>query len=134
MEARRMRRLAFGLGVLASAVVLAAIVYAAPSAGHRLSISRAEKAARKTVLADPSYSQITPKRTGLVTRGCRRADRATVRCKLYTVVPSPCSLSRETDTVCAQALWERRWLVKVVRRRGGAPDAHILRISSGPAG
>jgi hypothetical protein len=134
MEAIRRRRLALGLGMLATALALGAIVNVVPSAGRGLSITRAEKAARKAVLAHPSYREITATLGGLVTRSCRRTSRSAVRCRLYTVVPSPCSLDRDADTVCAQALWERRWLVRIVRGRHGTPDAHILKISSGPSG
>jgi hypothetical protein len=120
--------------MLASVVALGATVDVVPSAGRGPSLVRAEKAARGAVLAHPSYRQIRSTRTGLLTRRCRHSSRAAVRCRLYTIVPSPCALTAgDPDTVCAQALWERRWVVRVVRTRGGTLRAHILKISAGPA-
>ena len=134
MEAPRRGRLAVGLIVLMSTVVIGSTVEVLPSAGRGLTLTRAEKAARKAVLAHPSYRNITSTRGGLLTRGCRHASQSAVRCRLYAIVPSPCSLGGAgPDTVCAQALWERRWLVRVARGRSGATTAHILRISAGPA-
>jgi hypothetical protein len=134
MKVRRVKKLGFGLALLASAVAVAAAASPASSSGRALSIGRAEAAARKAVLQHPSYRHITSTRTGLVTRNCRRASGSRVRCRLYAVVPSPCSLEQESDTVCAQVLWERRWLVRVERGRDGRPHAHIVRITSGPSG
>jgi hypothetical protein len=47
------------------------------------------------------------------------------------VVPNPCALGDDRDGICAQALWERRWLVEAKPSRQGV-RARILKISSGP--
>ena len=134
MEALTRTRLALALGALVTIVAMGATLSVVPSAGNAPSIGSAEKAARKAVLAHHSYREIRSKRTGLLTRSCRRSRGAAVRCKLYTVVPSPCALGGgDPGTVCAQALWERRWLVRVVRSRSGTSSAHILKIWAGPA-
>jgi hypothetical protein len=126
-------RFACKAAILAIAVAVAAACSPAVSAHRSLTITRAEAVARQAVLAHSSYRQITATRTGLVTRRCWRAAGAAVRCSLYVVAPTPCALQRDTGAVCAQALWERRWLVEVRRARHGAA-ARILKISSGPSG
>ncbi len=106
---------------------------ASPTAtgGRTLGMARAERTARAAVLAHPSYRQIRTRRTGLVKRSCWRVPAGSVRCSFYVVVPSPCALRDNPAGVCAQALWERRWLVEV--KPGRATAAHIVRISTGPS-
>jgi hypothetical protein len=132
MEARRTRRFACTAAVLATVVATAGVLSSGAAGSHSLTMARAEKVAREAVLAHRSYRQITATRSGLVTRSCWRAAGAAVRCSLYVVTPNACALHGESGAVCAQALWERRWLVEVRRERPGMA-AHILRISSGPA-
>jgi len=131
MEARGMRRFACTAAILAIVVVLAGVFSSAASGRRSVTIARAETIARDAVLAHRSYRQITATRTGLVTRSCWRVDGAVVRCSLYVVAPNPCALQDDGATVCAQALWERRWLVEVRRGRDRAA-AHILKISTRP--
>jgi hypothetical protein len=129
MDARQTRRLARGAAILVIAIMAAAYPAPAASARNGIRLARAEAAARDAVVEHRSYRTINSTRTGLVTRGCWRAPSARVRCSLYVVVPSPCALGR--GDLCAEALWERRWLVEVRRAQGGLA-ARILRISSGP--
>jgi hypothetical protein len=131
MDAQRTIGLAGRVAILVI-VVFAAATPALASARPHLSITRAEAAARQAVREHPSYRGITATRTGLVTRRCWRARRASVHCSLYLVVPSPCALEDDPGRICAQALWERRWLVAVKRERRSV-SARILRISSGPS-
>jgi hypothetical protein len=129
MDARRMGRFARGAAILVIASFAAA--YLAPGAsGLGIRLTRAEAVARAAVLEHHSYRKIGSTRTGLVTRRCWRAPAARVRCSLYVVAANPCALG--DDGVCAQALWERRWLVEVRRARGGMA-ARILKIASGPS-
>ena len=124
--------LTFAVVALAGGVVALTVTWGESAAGGGLTLARAEGAARKEVLHHPSYERIESRLTGLRTRRCRRAARSSVRCRLYVVVPSPCSLGVEKGMVCVQALWERRWLVEV-RVRRGAPAARLLEVSAGPA-
>jgi hypothetical protein len=133
MEAPRTRMFALTAAVSAT-VVLAACASSATPARAALGIERAKSVARTTVLADPSYGQITARTTGLQTRRCRRLAARRVRCTLYVVVPNPCALGTDQDRVCAQVLWERRWLVEATRDRHRVPAGRILKISAGPAG
>ncbi len=132
MDARRTT----GLGRKAAILVIVAAACAAfsPAASGRRSIDigRAAATAREAVQAHPSYRRITSTRSGLVTRSCWRAPAGAVRCSLYVVVTSPCALGGDPGSVCAQALWERRWLVAIRRGRHGLA-ARILKISSGPS-
>jgi hypothetical protein len=136
MEARRATTLALKPAILVGLFAMAASVSLATSASTTaradLSIERAETTARKVVRLDTSYRRIATPRGPLVTRRCWRAHAARVRCSLYAVAPNPCALEGRTDGVCAQALWERRWLVQVVRRSGGL-RGRILAVSAGPA-
>jgi hypothetical protein len=134
MDARRTTRIVFRAAVYATVAAAAMGVAPADSARRGLSMSRAEAAARKSVLEDASYRKIAPTQGGLVTRSCWRAPARAVRCSLYVVASSPCALGSDPGTVCAQALWERRWLVEVMRGRHGVPATRILKISSGPSG
>jgi hypothetical protein len=131
MEARGNSSIAIGAAILV--IVLGATAAVSPGAFARrgLGITRAEAAARHAVLVDRSYRRITSTRSGLVTRRCWRVSAVSVRCSLYVVAPDPCALDPERSGVCVQALWERRWLVEVRRRRGGV-GARIVKISSGP--
>jgi hypothetical protein len=138
MEARRRRRFAPAailviavVVVAAASAVLSTVLLPGASGRRSLSIARAETAARGAVLAHRSYRQIASTRTGLVTRSCWRAGGG-VRCSLYAVAANPCALTSDSGRICAQALWERRWLVEVRRGRHGTA-AHILKISSGPS-
>jgi hypothetical protein len=136
MEARPTGRLALGAAILAIVAVPVLLLGAgaAPASSHGgLGLARAEAAARKLVLADSSYRELATTRDGLETRRCRHARARVVRCSLYVVVGSPCALDRDPGDVCAQALWERRWLVEVRRGRHGRAPARILKISSGPS-
>jgi hypothetical protein len=132
MDARSTIGLAGKAAILVIVVVALGATSTAASGGRGLSMTRAETAARQAVREHPSYRGITATRTRLVTRRCWRARTASVRCSLYVVVPSPCALEGDPDRVCAQALWERRWLVSVRRERHGL-TARIVKISSGPS-
>lgn len=128
MEARLGTR--FALAACALALVAA---FPAPSAGRGLSNPRAEAAAKRAVREDASFRRIAAPDSKLRTRRCRHVRATLVRCTLYAVVPNPCALDPDPGRVCVQALWERRWIVEVRRRRDGGPVARILRVSSGPA-
>jgi len=132
MEASGTRRFACTAAVLAIAVALAGGLSSGAAARRSLTVQRAERVAREAVLAHRSYRQITATRSGLVTRACWRSEGAGVRCSLYVVTPNACAL-RGGGAVCAQALWQRRWLVEV-RPERHATAARILKISSGPLG
>jgi hypothetical protein len=133
MDARRTIGLAGKAAILMIGVVLASGGSTAASGSHRLSITRAETAARQAVREHPSYRGITSTLSGLVTRRCWRARGASVRCSLYVVVASPCALGGgDPGRLCAQVLTERRWLVSV-RRAPHGPAARILKITSGPS-
>jgi hypothetical protein len=134
MDARRTTRIAFKAAICATVAVVAVGVASADSARRGLSMSRAEAAARESVLEDPSYRKIASTQGGLITRSCWRAPTRAIRCSLYVVAANPCALGSDPGTVCAQALWERRWLVEVMRGRHGVPATRILKISSGPSG
>jgi hypothetical protein len=134
MEAGRTMRFASKTAIFVSVVVVFAGLPSATSARRVLSMSRAEAAARETVLEHPSYRKITSLRTGLVTRSCWRRAASKVRCSLYVVAPTPCALDTDAGGVCVQTLWERRWLVEVTRARQRAPTGRVLKISSGPSG
>jgi hypothetical protein len=131
MEARRTSRVAWKLAPLALLAALAlALPATAPGGRGRLTLARAERAARQAVRQHPSYRQIGASRTPLVTRSCWRVAVQTARCSLYVVVPNPCALDPRAGIMCAQALWQRRWLVEV---KGATAAAQIVRISSEPA-
>ena len=132
MDARPTTGLAAKAAILMIVLAGAVAGPAAASAGHKLSLARAEVAARKAVREHSSYRGIDSARTDLETRRCWRGRARSVRCSLYVVVPSPCALDQEPDRVCAQSLWERRWLV-AVKRSSHRIAADILEISSGPA-
>ena len=133
MEVRRTRRIACKAALLAL-LALPVFALSSPPAGARgVPMARAEQTARQAVLQHSSYREIGAARTPLVTRSCWRAAARAVRCSLYVEVPNPCTLDPGAEKVCAQALWQRRWLVEVKRGAGGAPVAHILRIGSGPS-
>jgi hypothetical protein len=134
MDARRNTRIAFKAAVYATVAVAVAGVSPADSARRGLSMSRAEAAARNSVLQDASYRKISSTQGGLVTKSCWRAAGRAVRCSLYVVAANPCALDSDGGTLCAQVLWERRWLVEVRRGRHGVPATRILKISSGPSG
>lgn len=129
LEELSIRRIACRLACLALLVG----AFPALADAHRLPLTRAERAARQVVVQHHSFREIGTSRSPLVTRSCWRASGGLVRCSLYVRVPSPCELDPRRDTVCAQALWERRWLVEVKRDAGGKPAARIVRISSAPA-
>jgi hypothetical protein len=131
MDVRRAIELA-GKAAILMIVVIAAVTPPIASGRRDLSLTRAEAAARQAVREHPSYRGITATRTGLVTRRCWHARAASVRCSLYVVVPNPCALEGDPDRICVQALWERRWLVAVERKRYGVA-ARMLKISSGPS-
>jgi hypothetical protein len=131
MDARRTTNLASGAAILATVALLSA-AGAAP-ARHTLTMPGAEAAARDAVTAHSSFRQIAAPRAALVTRACWRSPGVRVRCSLYVVVTSPCALEPEANRTCAQALWQRRWLVEVRRDAGGPPAARIIRISAAPA-
>ena len=133
MEALGTRRFACTAAVLAIVVAVLGVLSPAAVGGRSLTIARAEAVAREAVLAHRSYRRIRATRSGLVTRSCWRVEGAAVRCSLYVVAPNPCALEDDAAAVCAQALWERRWLVEVRRARHGAA-ARIRKISSGPFG
>ena len=137
MDVRRARRFGCKAAILVIVIVVTSVGLGAagsPGAEGRRSVGlpRAETAARTAVLEHRSYRIISSTRTGLVTRRCWRAPAARVRCSLYVVAANPCALNRDAGGLCAQALWERRWLVEVRRERRGVA-ARILKISSGPS-
>src|SRR5436190_11993278 len=129
MEVRSTRRIACTLACLG--LLMAALAPAADARG--LTLARAERAARQAVLQHHSYREMGTARTPLVTRSCWRVAKGAARCSLYAEVPNACELDPGEDGVCAQAVWQRRWLVAVKRNAGGTPAARIVRISSGPA-
>jgi hypothetical protein len=120
--------------VALAAAALALAFAAAPASARQRPLQRAEKLARNAVRQHRSYRVIAGTRTPLTTRSCWRAGGGVARCSLYVVASSPCALDGETGKVCAQALWQRRWLVEVARPQAGhGAQARILRIASGPA-
>jgi len=121
-------------GTAAILLALVAIVAAAPASAHRRPLDRAAALARQAVRSHPSYRVIAGAHEPLTTRRCWRAKGHAARCSLYVVASSPCALEGDSGSLCAQALWQRRWLVQVAlgKRRHG-PRARILRIASGPA-
>jgi hypothetical protein len=132
MARRRTSRIAWKAAVFAL-LGAATLWLATASAGARgLTLARAEHAARQTVLQHPSYRQIGTARSPLATRDCWRVSARTARCSLFVVVPSPCALDPQAE-LCAQARWQRRWLVEVKRDAGGSVAARVVRISSSPA-
>lgn len=132
MDARRTTGLGLGAAILVIVAVVGAALSPAASGRRGIDVERAEAAAREAVHEHPSYRQIASTRGGLVTRSCWRAPARAVRCSLYVVVASPCALGGDAGSVCAQVLWERRWLVAIRRGRHGLA-ARILKISSGPS-
>ena len=127
MEARRKSGPAVGAAIL----VIASACVSIPAEARSPKIARAERVALELVREDASYRGTARPRSPLQTRACWRAPGARVRCSLYVVVRDACALN-ERGEVCAQALWERRWLVEVRRGRRGLA-ARILKISAGPA-
>jgi hypothetical protein len=135
MDARRAIELAGKLAGKAAILMIVAVTAAIPAsaaARQGVSLVRAEAAARQAVREHPSYRGIEDTHRGPATRRCWRASRGSVRCSLYVVVPSPCTLEDDPQGVCAQALWERRWLVSVKRNARGI-TARVLKITSGPS-
>jgi hypothetical protein len=131
MDARRAIELA-GKAAILMIVAVAAVMPAAAAGRRGVSLTRAEAAARQAVREHPSYRGIQAAHRGLTTRRCWRASRASARCSLYVVVPSPCTLEDDPQSVCAQVPWERRWLV-AVRRDSRVLAARVLKITSGPS-
>jgi hypothetical protein len=132
MEDRRTSGIGWEAAAFALLVAAALFLPAAAPAGARtLTRARAEHAARHAVLQHPSYRQIDA-RSPLQVRACWRVSPRAALCALYVTVPSPCALDPEAE-LCAQALWQRRWLVEVRREAGGSLAARIVRITSQPA-
>jgi hypothetical protein len=129
LEVRIARRITCKVACLG----LLAMALPAVADARGLTLTRAERVARQAVEQHDSYREMSSSHSPLATRSCWRAAGRAVRCSLYALVPSACDLDPHREMVCAQALWERRWLVQVKRNAGGKPAARIVRISSGPA-
>ena len=114
------------------ALLAAALLLPAPASARALTRARVEHAARHAVLQHPSYRQIGAARSRLEVRSCRRVSPRAAMCSLSVTVPSPCALDPHA-MLCAQALWQRRWLVEVRREAGGSLAARVVRITSNPA-
>lgn len=108
------------LGMIAACTAIG-LVPASSASAQSLRPGDAKDAARTTVARLASYKVIDSS-FSLQTEACRTRTSAKAVCLLYRTAPTPCALrgTQPADSVCAQNLSSRAWLVSVRASRRGA--------------